>query len=399
MTQQHPHRCKPPALDAPNSSTVASAAMKTLARRIAAARNRIEQAAQYLNIDELETRRNQLETETGRSDLWNNHETARKTTTELASVNETLTTLRRLRETLDDTETLYQLASEENDQQLAEDAAQNTATLETELDQLETRALFTGEHDHSDAVCQITSGEGGTEAQDWAEMLLRMYSRWAGRNHYEIEITAVTEGTEAGLSNVEFILKGSCAYGLMRSEHGVHRLVRNSPFNNDGKRQTSFAAVQAVPFLEETANKTVIDENDLRIDTYRSSGNGGQHANVTDSAVRITHLPTGLVTNCQHDRSQHHNKTRAMQTLAAKLLDHERRQRQAELAGIAGQLDNVGFGSQIRSYVLQPYQMVKDLRSGHETAQTGTVLDGEIGPFMDAWLRWARSQNPAGQAK
>ena len=235
---------------------------------------------------------------------------------------------------------------------------------------------------------QIKSGEGGTDAQDWAEMLMRMYNRWADKRGFDIEILAVSEGTEAGLSNVEFVLKGRHAYGLMQAEHGVHRLVRISPFNNEGKRQTAFSAVQVAPFFEEVSEEIEIDEKELRIDTYRSSGAGGQHVNVTDSAVRITHLPTGLVTACQNERSQHQNKDRAMKMMAAKLLDLERKKREEEIAGITGEQQNVGFGSQIRSYVMQPYQMVKDLRSEHETAQVDSVLGGDIEPFMEAWLRW-----------
>ncbi|MDE0066916.1 MAG: peptide chain release factor 2 [Acidimicrobiaceae bacterium] len=369
--------------------------MQDFTDQLAAIRSRVEDASGYLRITDLEARLPQLEAEASRADLWDDPDLARRVTSEFASVNEDLTLFSRLCADLDDVETLHELAREEGEDILSAEIAQASADLVAKLDDLEVRSLFTGDFDEGDAVCQIKSGEGGTDAQDWAEMLMRMYNRWADRRGFEVEITAVSEGAEAGLSSVEFILKGRHAYGLMQAEHGVHRLVRISPFNNEGKRQTAFSAVQVAPFFEEVANEIDIDEKELRIDTYRSSGAGGQHVNVTDSAVRITHLPTGLVTSCQNERSQHQNKDRAIQMMAAKLLDLERKKREAEIAGITGAQDNVGFGSQIRSYVMQPYQMVKDLRTDHETSQIEGVLNGEIEVFMEAWLRWTRARNSA----
>ena len=366
--------------------------MQDFTDQISAIAARLDEASGYLRIDELKMRQPQLEAEASRPDLWDDQEKARKVTSELSAVNEDLELYDRLRSEVDDLETLHMMAREENDESLEPEIAEQAASLETVLDELEMRSLFTGEFDERDAVCQIKSGEGGTDAQDWAEMLMRMYNRWADKRGFDVEILAVSEGTEAGLSNVEFVLKGRHAYGLMQAEHGVHRLVRISPFNNEGKRQTAFSAVQVAPFFEEVSEEIEIDEKDLRIDTYRSSGAGGQHVNVTDSAVRITHLPTGLVTACQNERSQHQNKDRAMKMMAAKLLDLERKKREEEIAGITGEQQNVGFGSQIRSYVMQPYQMVKDLRSEHETAQVDSVLGGDIEPFMEAWLRWTRAQ-------
>ena len=366
--------------------------MQDFTDQISAIAARLDEASGYLRIDELKMRQPQLEAEASRPDLWDDQEKARKVTSELSAVNEDLELYDRLQGEVDDLETLHMMAREEDDESLEPEIAEQAASLETVLDELEMRSLFTGEFDERDAVCQIKSGEGGTDAQDWAEMLMRMYHRWADKRGFDIEILAVSEGTEAGLSNVEFVLKGRHAYGLMQAEHGVHRLVRISPFNNEGKRQTAFSAVQVAPFFEEVSEEIEIDEKDLRIDTYRSSGAGGQHVNVTDSAVRITHLPTGLVTACQNERSQHQNKDRAMKMMAAKLLDLERKKREEEIAGITGEQQNVGFGSQIRSYVMQPYQMVKDLRSEHETAQVDSVLGGDIEPFMEAWLRWTRAQ-------
>ena len=348
--------------------------MQDFTDQISAIAARLDEASGYLRIDELKMRQPQLEAEASRPDLWDDQEKARKVTSELSAVNEDLELYDRLEGEVDDLETLHMMAREENDESLEPEIAEQAASLEAVLDELEMRSLFTGEFDERDAVCQIKSGEGGTDAQDWAEMLMRMYNRWADKRGFDIEILAVSEGTEAGLSNVEFVLKGRHAYGLMQAEHGVHRLVRISPINNEGKRQTAFSAVQVAPFFEEVSEEIEIDEKELHIDTYRSSGAGGQHVNVTDSAVRITHLPTGLVTACQNERSQHQNKDRAMKKMAAKLLDLERKKREEEIAGITGEQQNVGFGSQIRSYVMQPYQMVKDLRSEHETAQVDSVL-------------------------
>ena len=219
-----------------------------------------------------------------------------------------------------------------------------------------------------------------------------MYLRWVERKGLDVELDEVSAGSEAGISSATFMVKGRHAYGLLRSEHGVHRLVRMSPFNAQGKRQTAFAALKVTPFLEDVPDIEV-DDKDLRIDTYRSSGAGGQHVNVTDSAVRITHLPTGVVTSCQNERSQHQNKDRAMQILKAKLAELERQKREDELAAIRGEQRSVGFGSQIRSYVVQPYQMVKDLRSEHETGNVDSVLDGSLDQFMEAFLRWQRAES------
>jgi peptide chain release factor 2 len=366
--------------------------MQDFSDQITAIRTRLEEAGGYLRVDELRARQPQLEAEASRPDLWDDQDKARAVTSELSAVNEDLELFDRLSGEVDDVETLYEMAREEGDESLEPEIEESLVSMEAEFEELELRSLFTGEFDERDAVCQVKSGEGGTDAQDWAEMLMRMYNRWADRRGFEVEITAVSEGTEAGLSSVEFILKGRHAYGLMQSEHGVHRLVRISPFNNEGKRQTAFSAVQVAPFFEEVSSEIEIDEKELRIDTYRSSGAGGQHVNVTDSAVRITHLPTGLVTSCQNERSQHQNKDRAMQMMASKLLQLERKKRDDEIAGITGEQQNVGFGSQIRSYVMQPYQMVKDLRTEHETAQVEQVLGGNIDQFMEAWLRWSRAQ-------
>ena len=367
--------------------------MQDFSDALAALDRRRDEAQVYLRIDELRRIQPQLETEMGRPDLWDDVDAARKVQTELSAVNDDLDNFEELSAAISDAATLYEMAREESDESLEPEILESITAIEETLGKLEMRSLFSGEYDEMDAVCHIQSGEGGTDAQDWAEMLMRMYTRWAERKGMTIEIDAVSEGTEAGLSSVEFILRGRNAYGLMQSEHGVHRLVRISPFNKEAKRQTAFASMQVVPYFDDIADNIEIDEKDLRIDTYRSSGAGGQHVNVTDSAIRITHLPTGTVTQCQNERSQHQNKDRAMAMLAAKLLDLERQQRDADLAAIAGTAQNVGFGSQIRSYVLQPYQMVKDLRSEYEVGTVDAVLGGDIEQFMEAYLRWNRATN------
>jgi peptide chain release factor 2 len=364
--------------------------MQDFTPRIAALRSRLDEARGYLRIDELRSRRPQLETELGRPDLWDDAAGAQSLQREFAELTDDLALHDGLAGRMDDTETLAELAREEGDESLEPEIDAELAGLEREFDALELRALFTGEYDDRDAIVEVNSGAGGVDAQDWAEMLLRMYLRWAERRGFDTELDSVSEGTEAGISSATFILKGRNAYGWMRSEHGVHRLVRISPFDNNARRQTSFASVKVTPFIDDVDAEIDIDDKDLRIDVYRSSGAGGQHVNVTDSAVRITHLPTGFVTSCQNERSQHQNKDRAMQILKAKLLELERQKRADKIAEITGEGAAVDFGSQDRNYVLQPYQQVKDLRSGCELSNPDGVLDGDLDELMEAYLRWQR---------
>lgn len=364
--------------------------MRDRSDEIAALRRRVDEARVYLRIDELRADRPQLEIEATRPDLWDDPDRARKVNAELSACTEDIELYEGLLGRVDDAETLFDLGREEGDDSVETEIDDALATLTTDLAELELRALFTGEYDDNPAICEIQSGEGGADAQDWANMLLRMFLRWAEKRGFDVELDEVSAGNEAGISSATFLVEGRHAYGRLRSEHGVHRLVRISPFNAQGKRQTAFAALKVTPFLEDVPD-VAVDEKDLRIDTYRSSGAGGQHVNVTDSAVRITHLPTGIVTSCQNERSQHQNKDRAMQILRAKLAELQRLEREAELSSIRGEQRSVGFGSQIRSYVLQPYQMVKDLRSGHETGNVDAVLDGDLDGFMESYLRWERS--------
>jgi peptide chain release factor 2 len=356
-----------------------------------ALRARVDEAAGYLRVDELQARRPQLEAEASRPDLWDDPDNARRVTAELANVVEDLDRHEGLAGKLDDAETLYELARDEDDESVLAEVEEALDTLDGELRQLELRSLFSGEYDRHDALVTITSGEGGVDAQDWAEMLLRMILRWAERRGFTAEVDGVTPGSEAGISQADVEINGRYAYGYLQAERGVHRLVRISPFNAQGKRQTAFAAVQVVPMLDDGDGSVEIDDKDVKMDVFRASGAGGQHVNKTSSAVRLTHVPTGIVVSCQQERSQLQNRDRAMAMLKAKLAERERLERRAELDEIRGEEQRVGFGSRIRSYVLQPYEMVKDERSGHETGNVAAVLDGDLDPFMEAYLQWRRA--------
>ena len=351
--------------------------------------DRLAEAERYLGRDKLEVRRAELEAEVARPDLWDDQDNARSVTRELGRVSDDLSQLEWLRSTLDDALALLELTEESADAALAGELVETVDALGSRLGALELQSLFSGEYDELDAVCEVHAGAGGTDAQDWTEMLLRMYQRWAERRGFTVELDEATEGQEAGLLSATFIVQGRFAYGLMATERGVHRLVRMSPFDSQHRRQTSFASVEVTPFLED-ASEVEIDEKDLRIDTYRSSGAGGQHVNKTDSAVRLTHLPTGIVVAVQNERSQHQNKAKAMQILGAKLTERARAERQAELAGLSGERVDNAWGNQIRSYVMAPYQLVKDLRTNYETGNVDAVLDGDLDAFMEAELRRQR---------
>jgi peptide chain release factor 2 len=354
-------------------------------------RRRIEGARGYLKIDEARARVAELEVEVSKPDLWDDQDRAKKVNSELSQLSEDVAVVDGLDGTVSDLETLAELAREESDESVENEIDTGIGDLSRELDTLELRSLFTGEHDDRDAICTVNSGAGGTDAQDWTDMLLRMYLRWAERRGFATEIDEVSPGTEAGLSSATFTVKGRYAFGLLASERGVHRLIRISPFDANARRQTAFASFDAVPALDET-EAPEIDPSDLRIDTYRSSGAGGQHVNVTDSAVRITHVPSGIVVSCQNERSQTQNKARAMQILAARLAERQRQERDAELVALAGEKRDVAFGNQIRTYTLQPYQLVKDERTRYETGNVQAVLDGDVDAFIESYLQWRRQQ-------
>jgi peptide chain release factor 2 len=371
--------------------------MRDFTEALSDLRRRVDDARAYLQIDAARTRLGELEQEASKPDLWDDQERARKVNTELARVREDLVVFDGLEERLSEVETLFDLGREEADDSVEPEVEAGVAALSADLDKLELRALFTGEHDERDAICEVHSGAGGTDAQDWTEMLLRMYLRWAERRGFDTELDEVQEGTEAGITSATFIVKGRYAFGLLQGEKGVHRLIRISPFDANARRQTAFASFDAVPALEHS-EEPEIDDNDLRIDTYRSSGAGGQHVNVTDSAVRITHLPTGIVVSCQNERSQVQNRAKAMQILAARLAERQRIERQQELESLSGEKKDVAFGSQIRSYTLAPYQLVKDERTRYESGNVQSVLDGELDPFVEAYLQWHRQRDGGTQA-
>jgi peptide chain release factor 2 len=326
-------------------------------------------------------------------DLWDDQERALEVTRRLARDESTIAMVTGLAARLEDAEVLLDLAQDEGDADTEAEARQELVDLESELARLERETLFYGDYDDRAAIVSIHAGAGGVDASDWAEMLLRMYLRYLERSKLGFEVDEVSPGEEAGIKSATITVKGDHAYGTFESERGVHRLVRISPFDSQSRRHTSFAGVDVVPEVE--LGDVEIDEDDLRIDTYRSQGAGGQHVNTSDSAVRITHLPTGIVVAVQNERSQLQNKNRAMQILASRLAEHARQQQQAEIDAIRGEQTEAGWGRQIRSYVLQPYQMVKDLRTDTEVGNVDGVLDGDLDVFMDAYLQWRRSRHEA----
>jgi peptide chain release factor 2 len=332
---------------------------------------------------ELQQRADALETEMGQAGFWDDQEHAAKVSAEHARATRKLTEFRALESDVEDLEPLGELA--EDDEEMAVELEEQLVSVQRRLDQLEEERLFSGSYDAGDALVTVNAGAGGTDAQDWAEMVLRMEMRWAERRGFAVDLLEVSPGEEAGIKSATFRAKGENAYGLYGSEKGVHRLVRLSPFDSANRRQTSFAGVEVSPVVEETGD-VEINDDDLQIDTYRASGAGGQHVNKTDSAIRITHKPTGIVVQCQNERSQSSNKAEAMAVLRSKLAERQEQERLAEIAKERGEAQDVNFGSQIRSYVLHPYTMVKDHRTGFEMGDANRVLDGDLDGFIRAYL-------------
>jgi peptide chain release factor 2 len=356
---------------------------------IAALDTTLTTVERVLDIDGLRARIEKLEQEASDPKLWDDQANAQKVTSELSHTQGELRRVEELRQRLDDLPVLYEMAAEEEgsgaEPALAEADAEFTK-LREDLEAMEVRTLLSGEYDEREAVVTIRSGAGGVDAADWAEMLMRMYIRWAEKHNYGVEIFDTSYAEEAGIKSATFAVHAPFAYGTLSVEQGTHRLVRISPFDNQSRRQTSFADVEVLPVVE-TTDHIEIPDGDLRVDVYRSSGPGGQSVNTTDSAVRLTHIPTGIVVTCQNEKSQLQNKVSAMRVLQAKLLERKRLEERAELDALKGD-GGSSWGNQMRSYVLQPYQMVKDLRTEYEVGNPAAVLDGDIDGFLEAGIRW-----------
>ena len=320
-------------------------------------------------------------------DFWNDPEVSQNKMKEVKSLKDDVATYAALSTQYDDIETMIEMGYEENDPELIPEIDQMMKEFVQTYEDIRMKTLLSGEYDRNNAIVSLHAGAGGTESCDWAAMLYRMYTRWADKKGFSVEVLDSLDGEEAGIKSITFQVNGENAYGYLKSEKGVHRLVRISPFNAAGKRQTSFVSCDVMPDIEEDVD-VEIREEDIRIDTFRSSGAGGQHINKTSSAIRITHFPTGIVVQCQNERSQHMNKDKAMQMLKAKLYLLKQEENAAKAAGIRGEVTDIGWGNQIRSYVMQPYTMVKDHRTGEESGNVDAVMDGNIDPFINGYLKW-----------
>lgn len=327
--------------------------------------------------------------------FWNDPVVSQNKMKTLKSLKDDVATYEKLATQFEDIETLIEMGYEENDASLIPEIEEMLSEFVTTFDNIRIKTLLSGEYDGDNAILSLHAGAGGTESCDWAQMLFRMYSKWADSRGYELVVLDSLDGDEAGIKSITFQINGENAYGYLKSEKGVHRLVRISPFNAAGKRQTSFVSCDVMPDIEEDLD-IEINEDDLRIDTYRSSGAGGQHINKTSSAIRITHLPTRIVVQCQNERSQHQNKDKAMQMLKAKLYLLKEQENAEKAAGIRGEVTEIGWGNQIRSYVMQPYTMVKDHRTGVETGNVDSVMDGKIDLFINGYLKWLSLGCPKG---
>lgn len=326
--------------------------------------------------------------------FWDDREEAERVVKQIALLKDPVETYQRLAAQAEDLEVLYNLALEEEDQGVSQEIQAGLSSLRADLDRFELSMMLSGEYDARNAILSIHPGAGGTEAQDWAQMLMRMYMRWAERRGYQVETMDLLPGEEAGVKSVTLLIKGPYAYGYLQAERGVHRLVRISPFDANARRHTSFASVDVLPEVEDDAEVEIRPE-DLKIDTYRSSGAGGQYVNKTESAIRITHIPTGIVVSCQTERSQHSNREAAMKLLRARLMQLKIQEQKEKLSELQGEQGEIAWGNQIRSYVFAPYQMVKDHRTEEETGNVTAVMDGELDPFIEAFLRQRKAAGVA----
>ena len=327
-------------------------------------------------------------------DFWDDAEVSQQKMKELKSMKDDMETYHNLETQLEDMETMIEMGYEENDPEIIPEIQEMLDEFQKDFDSIRVKTLLSGEYDSENAIIKLNAGAGGTEACDWCGMLYRMYSRWVDRKGFSMEVLDYLDGDEAGVKSVTFQVNGENAYGYLKSEKGVHRLVRISPFNAAGKRQTSFVSCDVMPDIKKDLD-VEINDDDIRIDTYRSSGAGGQHINKTSSAIRITHIPTGIVVQCQNERSQHQNKDKAMQMLKAKLYLMKQQENAEKTSDIRGDVKDINFGNQIRSYVLQPYTMVKDHRTNKDIGNAQSVLDGNINPFINAYLNWVNTGKKA----
>ena len=358
--------------------------MTELREKASGLEGRLAELEAFFDVESLREESLTLSEEMSQPGFWDDPEQAKEVSSRSSRVEGRLRLMEDLRGRLSDSGELLELADEDTD--LLSEVENELRRVERVLEEQEVARLFSGEYDEGDAILSINPGEGGVDSQDWAEMLSRMYRRWAERRGFGLDVIEYTEGDEAGIKSATFSVGGEHAFGLLSAERGVHRLVRISPFDARGRRHTSFASVAVAPVVDD-AVEVEVEEKDLKIDTYRASGAGGQHVNKTDSAVRITHLPTGIVVQCQNERSQHQNREVAMKVLRSRLFELEREKREQEIAAQSGEKAEVGFGSQIRSYVLQPYKLVKDLRTSEETGNVDRVLDGDLDAFIYAYLK------------
>ncbi|MBO4750193.1 MAG: peptide chain release factor 2 [Lachnospiraceae bacterium] len=351
-----------------------------------------------LDLDSKEKRIEELQMDMEAPGFWDDPDRSNLKMKELKNLKDVVEECQKLTTQYDDILTLIEMGYEENDASMIPEIRAELDEFISEYEELRISTLLSGEYDKNNAILKLNAGAGGTESCDWCGMLYRMYTRWAERKGFSVEVLDFLDGDEAGIKSVTFQVNGVNAYGYLKSEKGVHRLVRISPFNAQGKRQTSFVSLDVMPEIEEDLDVD-IDEKDLRIDTYRSSGAGGQHINKTSSAIRITHIPTGTVVTCQNERSQFQNKDKAMQMLKAKLFLLKQEANVEKLSDIRGEVKEIGFGNQIRSYVLQPYKLVKDLRTDVETGNVDAVLDGALDPFMNGYLKWLSMGQPKSQSQ
>ena len=350
-------------------------------------KNKFENIKEIIKPDQLEKELFILDQEMGKPDFWNDQKKAQETASRRNSLSNRLNEIRSVEKRLSDIDEYLQLLEMEYDQETEKEIKEEIENLEKEINRLETASLLSGEYDFKNAILTLQAGSGGVEACDWTEMLLRMYLRWAEKNGFEIEMVDYQPDDVAGIKSATVIIKGPYAYGYLKGEQGVHRLVRISPFDANKRRHTSFSAVSVIPDIGEDVKVEIKDE-DIRIDTFRASGAGGQHVNTTDSAVRIVHIPTGITVSCQSERSQIQNRAKAMQMLKARLYQYELEKQKEKQKELEGEKKDITWGSQIRSYVFQPYQMVKDLRTGYETGNIQAVMDGDIDGFIESYLKW-----------